>query len=135
MNKEQLAELFSTDKELLSTYHILAPNTAEICAERTLNDLKEANVEIHLIEQDNEVIGYYGIEKNGWINNLTGFFLKPDFRTKEHITDFWNKVDNNFDRDYYIGIYPHNTRAIEFLNKKTTTKYESNDCVVFKVGR
>ena len=69
MNKEQLAELFSTDKELLSIYHILAPNTAEICAERTLNDLKEANVEIHLIEQDNEVIGYYGIEKNGWINN------------------------------------------------------------------
>jgi N-acetylglutamate synthase-like GNAT family acetyltransferase len=135
MNKELLTELFSTDKELLSTYHILAPSTAEICAERTLNDLKENNVEIHLIEQDNKVIGYYGIEKDGWVNNLTGFFLKPEFRTKENIVNFWNKIENNFDKDYYIGVYAKNTRAIEFLNKKTTTKYESDDIVVFKVGR
>lgn len=135
MTKEQLINLYETDKDLLNIYHIEAPNTAEVCAERTLADLKDSNVEIHLINKNNEIIGYYGIEKNGWINNLTGFFLKPEFRTKENIIDFWNKVDNNFDRDYYIGVYPKNIRVIEFLNKKTKEKYESNGCIFFKVRR
>lgn len=135
MNKQNLTDLFSTDSDLLCKYHVLAPNTAEVCAERTLNDMKEANVIIHLIEKNDEIIGFYGIEKNKLYNNLTGFFLKPKYRTKEHITDFWNKVDANFDKDYYVGVYSKNTRAIEFLSKKTTTKYEHKDIVVFKVGR
>lgn len=135
MNKELLTELFSTDEELLNKWHILAPNSAEACAEKTLSDLNQCNVQVSLIKQDGEIIGFYGIEKNGWINNLTGFFLKPEYRNKEQITKFWTEVDGNFNKDYFIGVYSKNTRAIEFLNKKTTTKYESNDIVMFHVGR
>jgi hypothetical protein len=135
MNKEQLTELFNTDPELLSTYHILAPNSAEVCAEKTLGDMNEANVDIHLVKKNEEIIGFYGIEKNELYNNLTGFFLKPEYRTKENVTELWNKIDENFDKDYYVGVFSKNTRAIEFLSKKTQTKYEHNNVVVFKVGR
>ena len=135
MNKELLTELFSTDTDLLSTYHILAPNTAEVCAERTMNDLIKYNVDIHLIKQNTEVIGYYGIEKKEGLEYLTGFFLKPEHRTKKHITDFWNIVDSSFNSDYFACVFDKNTRAIEFLNKKTTTKYEIDNIVLFKVGR
>lgn len=135
MTKELLTELLATDLELLSIYHIEAPNTAEICANRTFKDLQNAKVEVKLIKENEEVIGYYGIEKNGWINNLTGFFLKPKYRTKKHIINFWNEVDKNFDKDYFVGVYSKNIPAINFLKKKSTTIYEHNNVVVFKVGR
>jgi hypothetical protein len=135
MNKELLTNLFSTDTELLSKYHILAPASAEVCAERTYNDLVSHDVNIHLIKKDGEVIGFYGIEKNAYTNCLTGFFLKPEHRNKEQITDFWSQVDSNFDKDYYIGVFSKNDKAIKFLTKKTTTKYNVNDIVLFRVGR
>jgi len=135
MNKELLTELFSTDKDLLSMYHIEAPNSAEICAERTLKDMKDANVEIVLITKDIEVIGYYGVEKFGKLDFLTGFFLKPENRSKEQISKFWNEVDSKFTNGYLSGVYSKNTRAIEFLNKKATSSYKLDDIVIFQIGR
>lgn len=64
MTKELMAELFSTDGELLSKYHILAPNTAEVCAERTFKDLQEANVEVHLIEKMVKLLDTMELKKN-----------------------------------------------------------------------
>lgn len=133
MTKELLAKLFQTDSELLSKYHILAPNSAEVCAERTFNDLEESNVTIHLIEQNGEVIGYYGIEGKTF---LTGFFLTPENRSPGMVELFWRRVDKHFDKDYFVGLYTKNTRAIKFMNKKTTEKYEiANNIVLFKVRR
>lgn len=131
MNKQQLTELFSTDEELLSMYHILAPNTAEICAERTLKDLKGSYV--YSFEQDNEIIGYYGIDGK----SLTGFFIKPENRNKETITKFWNEIESNFTNDYYCGLYTKNTRAIEFIRKKSTEEYpvQIYDGIFFKIKR
>lgn len=135
MNKEILTELFSTDPDLLSKYHIIAPNSAEACAEKTLNDLADCNVEVHLIKENDEIIGYYGLENKDGMGSLTGFFLKPEYRTKEHITKFWKEVDSHFDKDYFIGVFARNTRVIEFLKKKTTMKYEIDNVVLFRVGR
>lgn len=133
MNQELLAKLFATDSDLLSKYHILAPNSAEVCAERTMNDLINADVKIHLIEKNNEVIGYYGIEGVAF---LTGFFLTPENRTPAMIELFWRRVEKHFDKDYFVGLYTKNTRAIKFMNKKTTEKYETkSDIVLFKVRR
>lgn len=134
MNKELLTELFSTDKELLSIYHIEAPNSAEVCAERTFKDLVDSNVEIHLIEKEDKVIGYYGIEKSP-MQCLTGFFLTPENRSSAQIKDLWYKVEQHFESDYFVGLYDRNTRAINFMNKKTDTKYEFNNIVLFKVKR
>jgi hypothetical protein len=133
MNQDLLIKLFATDSELLSKYHILAPNSAEVCAERTFNDLQESKVQVHLIEQNGEVIGYYGIEGTAF---LTGFFLTPENRTPAMIELFWRRVEKHFDKDYFVGLYTKNTRAINFMNKKTTEKYETkNDVVLFKVRR
>ena len=132
MNKELMTKLFSTDKDLLDTYHILAPNSAEVCAEKTLKDLQDSNVEIHLIEKNNEVIGYYGIEGNAF---LTGFFLTPENRDAATIELFWKKVEKHFKKDYLVALYAKNTRAINFMNKKTQHKHVINDVVLFTVRR
>lgn len=133
MNQELLTKLFATDPELLSKYHILAPNSAEVCAERTFKDLQDSKVVVHLIEQNGEVIGYYGIEGTAF---LTGFFLTPENRTPAMIELFWGKVNKHFNKDYFVGLYTKNTRAIKFMNKKTTEKYETkSDIVLFKVRR
>lgn len=131
MNKELLTELFNTDKELLSTYHILAPNSAEVCAERTLDDLKGSYV--YSFEKDDEVIGYYGI--NGL--SLTGFFIKPSNRNKETITKFWNEIESNFTKDYYCGLYNRNTRAIKFIRQKSIEEFPipTWDGTFFKIKR
>lgn len=134
MTKELMIELFSTDQELLSTYHIEAPNTAEVCAERTWKDLQDSDVELHLIEKNGKVIGYYGIERSP-MQCLTGFFLTPENRNAAMIELFWGKVNQHFDSDYFVGLYSKNTRAIDFMNKKTQTKYEVDNIVLFKVKR
>jgi len=135
MNKELMIELLSTDEDLLSTYHILAPNSAQVCAERTVADLKKANAYVYTLENEEETIGYYGIEHGLSVDFLTGFFIKPKYRTKERITDFWKEVEGHFNKDFYVGVHIKNTRAIEFLNKKTNEQYGSEDCVFFKVKR
>lgn len=133
MNKELLTNLFSTDKELLNTYHILAPASAEICAERTLKDLTDAKVEVHLIKKNNEVIGYYGIERNFF---LTGFFLTPENRSKSMVELFWKKVESHFTSNYAVCLYTKNIRAMNFMNKKTNEKHVvDNDTVLFTVRR
>lgn len=131
MNKELLTELFKTDEELLSKYHVLAPNSADICAERTLNDLNGS--EIHLVKRDENVIGYYGI--NG--TQLTGFFITPDMRNSSIIGEFWNEIESNFEKDYFCGLYNKNTRAIEFIRKKQVEEYpvEQFDGIFFKIKR
>lgn len=132
MTKELLTELFATDSELLSKYHILAPNSAEVCAERTFTDLINADIKIHLIEKNNEVIGYYGIEGSSF---LTGFFIKPTHRNKETIERFWKQVDSHFNKDYFVGLHSKNTRAIDFINKKSIIKYELDGSVFLKIRR
>ena len=132
MNQELLTELFKTDQALLDKFHILAPNSAEVCAEKTYNDLVANKVDIHLIEKNNEVVGYYGIEGKSF---LTGFFLKPEHRNKEMIEYFWTAVNTHFTKDFYVGLYQKNTRAIDFINKKAISKYEFNDSVFLKVRR
>ena len=132
MTKELLAKLFSTDKDLLEKYHLLAPNSAEVCAEKTMEDLEASKCKIHLIKHNNEVIGYYGIEGTAF---LTGFFLTPEHRNKSTIDLFWKIVDAEFNKDYFVGLYKKNTRAIDFMNKKTDIKYDTKDTVLFKVRR
>jgi len=131
MNKELLIELFSTDDDLLNKYHISAPNSVEVCAERTLDDLNGSAV--YLFERDSNLIGYYGISGS----SLTGFFITPENRNKEVISAFWNEVESKFTKDYYCGLYNKNTRAIEFIRKKSIEEYPVKewDGIFFKIKR
>lgn len=131
MNKELMTELFNTDMELLSTYHVLAPNSAEVCAERTISDLKDCYV--YTYEKNGQIIGYYGIKGS----QVAGFFITPENRNKEVITEFWNEVESHFHKEYYCGLYNKNTRAINFIRKMNIEEFPvpSYDGIFFKVTK
>ena len=133
MNKELMTKLFSTDQVLLDSFHILAPNSAEVCAERTFKDLEDNKVTTYLIRKNNEVIGYYGIEGSAF---LTGFFLTPENRDRATIELLWKKIESHFPNNFMTCLYTKNTRAIDFMNKKTTEMYKvGDDVVLFTVRR
>ena len=133
MNKELMTKLFSTDKALLESFHIIAPNSAENCAARTFKDLEDNNVVTYLIEKNNEVIGYYGIEGSAF---LTGFFLTPENRDRATIDLMWKKIESHFPGNFLTCLYTKNTRAIDFMTKKTPEMHKvGNDVVLFTVRR
>jgi hypothetical protein len=131
MNKELLTELFSTDKDLLSIYHIEAPNSAEVCAERTLKDIEGSD--IFLFKNEDKVIGYYGIKGS----QLAGFFITPENRNKQVMSKFWTEIENKFTKDFYCGLYTKNTRAINFIRKQSTEEFPvtSSNGVFFRIKR
>lgn len=125
-----IKECFSTDPELLSTWHIESGKGIDSCTIRTCKDLADADVEIYALELDNKVIGYFGVELDLF---MSGFFIKPEHRNKEVIKEFWSVVDDHFEDEYMVGLYKKNTPAIEFLKKKTPSYYELDDEAVFFV--
>lgn len=113
--KDILLDCFITDEDLLNKYHVSAPATLNQCVERTHSDLMSAYVQVYSLEENEEVIGYFGIEIGTY---LTGFFIKPEYRNSKYIKEFWNIVNNMFNqKQFYCGVYKKNDRAIEFLKK------------------
>lgn len=130
MDKQLLIEFFSKDSELFEQYHILAPNSAEVCAERTLKDIE--NSKIYLLKKEDKVIGYYGIDGI----SLTGFFIVPEERNPDTINLFWKEVKEKFNGDFYCGLYNRNTRAINFVRKQTIIQeYPVEQGIFFKIKR
>lgn len=126
--KNIILECFSTDKDLIEKWHIVSGSGLENCTNKTVDDLKEFKVNVYKLTQDNKLIGYFGIENN---THLTGFFIKPEFRNKEIIQEFWNIVDSKFNNTYMIGIFKKNVPAMKFLEKKTSIRLEPNNQSVF----
>lgn len=113
--KAILNECFSEDEELLNKYHIEAPASLSTCVEKTHLDLQNAQVQFYTLLNNDKLIGYFGMETGTF---LTGFFIKPEYRNKEIIKEFWNIVNNKFNnKEFYCGIYKKNERAMKFLEK------------------
>jgi hypothetical protein len=123
-HRATLTECFASDKELITKWHI-ASGKLEDCVERTFKDMADAKIEMFKLIEDNKCVGYFGLEGDSF---LSGFFLKPEFRSKKDINNFWNIIDNVFDnKPYYSGVYLKNTRAIKFLSKKGRVVLEVPD--------
>ena len=140
MNKVQvesyydlIKECFSSDPELISTWHIEAGTSVDNCTIKTCKDLEEAEVTVYALQKDNKVVGYFGIEKLEWLHCMTGFFIKPEYRTKEVVKEFWSVVDNSFEDDYYVGLYKKNTPAVAFLRRRTPTIIDVDEESIFFV--
>lgn len=116
--KNIITDCFATDPELLEKWHICSPASLEHCVENTINALKQNQVSVYKLTINEKVIGYFGQE---YFNNqgyLTGFFIKPEYRTKEYILEFWNILNHEFNnKPYYCGIYKINTPALKFLQR------------------
>lgn len=131
--KPLLKECFSTDDNLINLYHIKATKGLEACVTDTYDLLKDCNVKIYALRNDKENIGYFGVEGG---NFLTGFFIKPSYRNKENIVEFWKIVDSYMPSVYYSGVYKKNIPAVKFLSRRGTIKLEfENKGYYFEINK
>jgi hypothetical protein len=137
LTNQIIKDCFTTDPELIEKWHLVAGNGLDACSKKTYEDMLQAKVDFYCIKDNENLIGYYGIENYDGIKFLTGFFLKPSYRDKEHIKEFWNMIDNKMNDTYMIGIYNKNERAKNFLLKKTPIFFEEPESksVFFVVER
>lgn len=112
--KSVIKECFSTDADLISHFHISAGEGLNNCVERTYSDLRDANVSFYRVSSGGELVGFFGIEPVQGHHALTGFFIKPEMRTKK--SEFWSLIkDATESKPFLCGVYSKNTRAVKFL--------------------
>src|ERR1700692_827256 len=94
--KPILAESYATDQDLIEKWHIEAGQGLEKCIEREFKDLVDANVKVFSVTKSEKLIGYFGRELFNSEQYLTSFFVKPEFRKREYISEFWSLLLNEF---------------------------------------
>lgn len=130
--KDYLTECFATDKDLIQKWHIESGTDLETCVNRTFNDLQENNVKFFVLLENNHLIGYFGKELNNNSLYLTGFFIKPEFRTKENIRKFWDCINTEFmGGTFFCGVYKKNIPALNFLRRNEGIEAWGDDKVTF----
>jgi hypothetical protein len=108
----------------------------EDCVERTYNDLLNTEkLRFYKLVLNEITVGYFCVEILKGVKFLTGFALKPNYRTQELKRKFWEIVNEKMNGDYYCGIYSKNKRAKGFLIKSMELIKEENNIVVFKNKR
>lgn len=127
MTKQDLREMFSTDKDLIEKWHIRSGNGIEVCVEDTWNVI--CNHDLYKLDY-----GYFSIEKN-IVPSLGGFFIKPEMRNKETVSKFWNDVESKFETGFFAGVYNKNKPAINFLSKKGKIAMNTEDGTIFYIEK
>lgn len=86
-------------------------------------------VKVNELYIEDKRIGYFGDHEG----NLTGFFLKKEYRTPEYKNDFINTIKSYFGKEFNVCLPKSNERAIKFLNKMGFNKIqEDNELVLFR---
>lgn len=130
-----LKECFMLDEELINKYHIFAGRGLDACVQKTAEDMRQfSNYVLYVIKQDETIAAFFGREKIGGALFMTGFCIKPEFRTKEFIGNFWDAVKNNIAQyNVYASIYKKNIPAQKFLSRKGSAVYDNKEVVTFKI--
>lgn len=120
-----ISDCYKTDQSLLDNYHILAPTTLNEAISHTcktfLDISNRALFEMFECTLDDKFIGYFGVEhislSGGKIQMLNGFFLLPEYRTKEVKEAFLKCISKKITdgKGFITGIYSKNERAIRFF--------------------
>ena len=125
--KELLEFCFKTDPILMEQYHIEAPSTLERCVERTYKDMVSCNdLVVYRLSDNNETVGYFGVEEYEGEHFLTGFMLNKGYRDDNYKSDFWRIVNETIKKkspEYFCGVYQKNNRAVDFLQKSGGEEY------------
>lgn len=121
MNKQLLIDFYLTDPYLVSTYHGMEGMTAESCAEDTWEVIKDADSYV-------TDFGYFTVDRTkGLITQLTGFFIKPEFRNKEGYNRFYKEVCEKMPKYFMSTTHKDNKKVINFLSKMGGKQfYEQN---------
>lgn len=115
--KSIIKECFESDEDLLSKWHICSGEGLDICVDRTYGDIAVSGTDFYSITKDGELVGFFGHEKVQNLNALTGFFIKPEYRNKEDVSQFWDIILKELNGPFICGIYEKNDRAKKFLEK------------------
>lgn len=109
---------YQEDKELTEKYHILAGKSCEELAKHNADDLLVYGGNFYTIKNDNEVIGFFGHTQVQFLEYLSIFFVKPNFRKKEYISQIWKLINDNFNNKPFITFtYKKNIPANHFFQK------------------
>lgn len=134
--KEILHECFASDDALISTWHIHAGFGLEACVEKTHSDLTRYQVDIYRVSLGDKLVGYFGRECLPGHKFLSGFMIKPAFRTKEGKAEFWKLVCEQFQHEpFLVGLYKKNIPAIKFIRSlRGHFVCEIDDACFYRVG-
>jgi len=112
---------YKDDTELIDSYHsiniISKNNSLEDCVEMTYDRICDTDslygMENYAVKSDGSVIGY--ISKLD--NLLYSFAIIKEFRRKEVLNLWWEKVTELFEGEIVAMIYNNNTRCSRFFEK------------------
>ena len=87
---------------------------------------KEAAMEYFVVLKDDEEIGYVCKIPN----NLYSFGVNINYRTKENLSEFWERVKEVMGDSFICMLFPQNVRAINWLKKMGMVEVEGveNNC-------
>lgn len=109
-------QMYESDPEHVVTFHETGNEGLQFCINRTIADYILNGVKVYALEDNNNLIAYFG-EQN--INNdrwLTGFMILPEMR-KTMKSQVWNDIVNHFNGTLKVGLYIKNNPARKYLMK------------------
>lgn len=105
------------DNDLLEKYHI---------KKFTVNEAFRSTFEMIEITEKQMVLNYFEVLVNnkevGYVitssNHLYSFGVNIKYRTKEILTEWWDKVTKILGENFTCLLFANNTRAINYLQKR-----------------
>ncbi len=114
--KKYVEIAYRGDMELLSEYHIAEYSFNE-AVEETLAMIYETSLEVEMkycgVVKNNKIIGYLCY----FDNNLYSFGINIEYRTKEVLSEFWERIKETLGDSFICMLFPNNIRAIKFLQR------------------
>lgn len=136
MSKADLEVIFScylSDPEHIEKDHVEAGKGIDVCAKSTFDVLENDGAVINEVERDGEVIGYFSSVVITGYDIMQFWFIKPEFRKKEFIVYFWERVRSFFKGVFYTTIYSKNKKALEHLEKQGFKVFHSNENLIYMI--
>jgi hypothetical protein len=115
--RDVLFECFSEDEAFLNRWHIEAGKGINACVDTTLADLQLSNATFCIVHEESDLVGYFAKEVLPESTFLCAFFVRPKYRTKEFLQQFWQLVKSHFNSSFYVGLFDRNIPAIKFISK------------------
>lgn len=120
-----IRECFASDPDLLSQWHIAAPASLDVCVGKTLHDIETTfdrpSFRFYRAYEGDKLVGYWGTEFGQYINLI---FVKPEFRRREFMREFWDAVECSLEPTFFTAVYAKNLPAVKFYSKLGTKTKE-----------
>jgi hypothetical protein len=105
---------YESDLDFIAKYHVYSPADLDECIYKSVADLILNDIKIFILENNNELIGYFGEDVIDNKKCLTGFFIVKDKR-KDYKKEFWSIIINHFDNNFKVAVHNINKPAKYFL--------------------